>query len=250
MTFARATRALFIAGTVIALGVLAASASADAEHCPDHEGNPGKVEGEANALTLVAGVEVCVKAGPGASGIVTADGATPLIDYVTWTVGSGNTPDVSYYVVYGVPTPEPTPAPTPEATPPDVIEDEPDPLPTPTVPTKPTEPTLVSDPVVLSLEWCDRDGNLRAETYEDGVLVASSITDGACATVAPPAAPEVVLPAASPAPERTEAPRPADTGHGYTPDEQAAQKRFGLALGALSLALLTVGRWAARKRGA
>ena len=88
------------------LATLAIPAMASTEHCPGHQGHDGKVEGENNDLVLDAGTEFCVKAGPYATSVLTADGETSLIEYVEQeglTVGEGgggNVPDVSYYIVY------------------------------------------------------------------------------------------------------------------------------------------------------
>jgi len=86
------------------------------EHCPNHQ-DGGKVEGQNNVEVLDAGTEFCVKAGTFATGLLVADGTTSLIEYVEdsgITVGNGNVPDVSYYVVYTTPEPEPEPEPTPD----------------------------------------------------------------------------------------------------------------------------------------
>jgi len=89
------------------LGLMATPALALTEHCPDHDGHPGKIESGAagNDVVLPAGTEFCVKAGPFATGVLIADGTTTLLQYVEQagiTVGEGdeNVPDVSYYVVY------------------------------------------------------------------------------------------------------------------------------------------------------
>ena len=75
-------------------------------HCP---AGGTKYEGNYNATVLPAGTVFCVKAGAENSDYQTADGTTPLSGYVTWTVGAGNRPDVSYYVVYSVPDDPPPP---------------------------------------------------------------------------------------------------------------------------------------------
>lgn len=93
-----------IALLVLSLAVLAVSpavrAGASTDHCPDHEGNPGKVEVGDNfgsSLTLPAGTVFCVKAGTGASGIVVSDGSTWTVD---WLNDGGQTPAISYYIIY------------------------------------------------------------------------------------------------------------------------------------------------------
>jgi hypothetical protein len=73
---------------------------ASTAHCPDHQDNPGKIEVDDSfgpTVTLPAGTEFCVKAGTGASGILVSDG-NPYT--VTWTNRGGQTPDISYYIVY------------------------------------------------------------------------------------------------------------------------------------------------------
>lgn len=76
-------------------------------HCPDGgtkvEAN-GENQAEINALILPAGTLVCVKAGPGNTDIVTADGEKDLQD-ILFDAGIKNGSgtdgkDVSYYVIY------------------------------------------------------------------------------------------------------------------------------------------------------
>lgn len=82
---------------VIAVLALGSPALATVEHCPD---GGDKTEGQFNTLVLSAGTVFCVKAGQESSGVLVADGVSPLIDYVTWLNNGGRTPDVSHYVVY------------------------------------------------------------------------------------------------------------------------------------------------------
>ena len=89
---------------LFAVPVFAAPEATATAHCPDHNGHPGKVEGGGlNGVVLPAGTVFCVKAGTGASGHQTSDGTTPLLGYITWTNRGGQTPDVSYYIVYSTP---------------------------------------------------------------------------------------------------------------------------------------------------
>lgn len=86
-------------------------------HCPAGgvkvEANGGTQE-TINDTVLPAGTLFCVKAGPGNTGILTADGETTLQEYAP------DGKDVSYFVVYTdeeEPTPTPTPSPSPEPEP-------------------------------------------------------------------------------------------------------------------------------------
>lgn len=90
----RMSAVVMIVITVLALG---SPALATVEHCPD---GGDKTEGQFNTLVLSAGTVFCVKAGQESSGVLVADGVSPLIDYVTWLNNGGRTPDVSHYVVY------------------------------------------------------------------------------------------------------------------------------------------------------
>ena len=204
MSLQRLVWAGIVAFALVGLvGMLTATAATG--HCPDHNGHPGKVEGNYNGLVIAEGTVFCVKAGPDAGGTQTADGVTPLIGYVSWTVGQGNTPDVSYYVVYSVPGDDPPVEPTPE----------------PTVP--PTDPPVVPEylticedgitvtklegtfnhpwthgpcpvadepvaepPAVLVASLCV-DGDVVKYTYHDLLLVDTEIDAGACAV------PELVI---------------------------------------------------------
>lgn len=103
-TVNRLERIMTIAGLALLVLLLTVRVAAAAtEHCPDHNGNPGKVEGgQLNDIVLEAGTVFCVKGSTDAvSG--TADGTTTLAAYL------GNDHDVSYYVVYSRPTPPPPP---------------------------------------------------------------------------------------------------------------------------------------------
>ena len=76
------------------------------EQCPDGGTTvESLVDGDLDDIVLDAGTAFCVKAGTEASGQMTADGTTTLGEYVALAgilVGSGNTPNVSHYTVYGV----------------------------------------------------------------------------------------------------------------------------------------------------
>jgi len=135
---------LFVAATVVVAILLAGAASVSAKqpadlHCPDgwiektEADNPE--EGGLDFYIPEAGTELCVKAGTENSGIVVADGATPLIGFVTWTVGgdNGNTPNVSYFAVYSFPE-----DPGEEESPPPIVS--------PPPPEKPTTGGVVPTP--------------------------------------------------------------------------------------------------------
>jgi hypothetical protein len=132
------------------------------EHCPDHNGNPNKVEGEYNSLVLPAGTEFCVKASNEATGVLTADGVKSLIDYVASVGivnGQGHPHDVSYYVTY--PTVPPVvdppvvdpPVVDPPVTEPPVVEP---PVTEPPVIEPPVDPPVVEPPVVDECELDER----------------------------------------------------------------------------------------------
>lgn len=104
-------RTAVVLATVLAIalaGGVAATQPANL-HCPD--GGTKIESGSAgNGVVLPAGTLFCVKAGPGNTGILVADGSTPLQVYVG--------KDVSYYVVYTEVTPSPQPTePTSTSTP-------------------------------------------------------------------------------------------------------------------------------------
>ena len=94
----------FLAVLACVVGLMAAPAGAAPPpnlHCPGGWlYNVEAVSSELDGVVLPAGTELCVKAGTQNSSFVTADGTTPLSDYVTWLTGGGQTPSVSYYVVY------------------------------------------------------------------------------------------------------------------------------------------------------
>jgi outer membrane biosynthesis protein TonB len=148
-TFLREERAVAIMALLaLTFAIFVSPVAATTEHCPDHNGHPGKVEsvvdGDLNDITPAAGTMVCVKGSTDATGIIVADGETTLVDMLD------NGHDVSYYIVYGTApsqTPEPTPVITPEPTP--VVTPEPTPVvtpePTPVVTPEPT-PAVTPEP--------------------------------------------------------------------------------------------------------
>ena len=98
-------RVILLALTVFTLSVLfgGMSASAATQHCPSGGTKTEVSDSFGSTITLPAGTQFCVKAGTMASGILTSDGSPYT---VTWTNGGGQTPGISYYVVYGcVPDP-------------------------------------------------------------------------------------------------------------------------------------------------
>ncbi len=109
-------RIVAVAGLIAAGSLLGTTVGAQAtEHCPEHQGHPGKVENVGTpSVDFEAGTTFCVKAGPYATGYIT-----------NWEGGTYTTPsewhplgkepiDISYYVIYETPEPE-TPEPeTPE----------------------------------------------------------------------------------------------------------------------------------------
>jgi hypothetical protein len=119
-----------------------ATVSATTEHCPNHEGNPGKVEVASDfgdTIVLPAGTEFCVKAAQQASGVLVSDGSPWT---VTWLNQGGRVPGISYYVVYGAPAPTTT---VPETTVPTTTV----PDTTSTVPEVPSTTTVVPDTTVV-----------------------------------------------------------------------------------------------------
>jgi hypothetical protein len=91
---------------------------------------------------------------------------------VTWTVGQGNTPDVSYVTIYIYPDPEPTPEPTPRPT------DPPGPDPTPEPNIKPSARIIgpAGDPYfryVLNNRKSDRAVAFRISPWGKKVIVPS-----------------------------------------------------------------------------
>jgi LPXTG-motif cell wall-anchored protein len=128
---------LFISLALVAgaltLGAGAANAQAT-EHCPDHT-TADKTEvfkGFGPTITFEAGTEFCVKAGTQASGKLVSDGSPYT---VTWLNQGGQTPDISYYVVYSVPPVTEPPVTEPPVTEPPVPEE-------PTVPETPEQPEV------------------------------------------------------------------------------------------------------------
>jgi hypothetical protein len=99
-------RTITLALAVFTVGILfgGASASATTQHCPSGGTKTEVSDGFGKTLTLPAGTQFCVKAGTQASGILTSDGSPYT---VTWTNGGGQTPGISYYVVYGSCEPDP-----------------------------------------------------------------------------------------------------------------------------------------------
>ena len=93
------------AGALLVPAASAVSANPPADlHCPAGgvkvEANDG-TQDAINDLVLAAGTMFCVKAGPGNTGILMADGQTDLQGY------SPDGKDVSYYVIYETPSEEP-----------------------------------------------------------------------------------------------------------------------------------------------
>ncbi len=95
---------MFLGALTVVVGLIAAPAGAKPPanlHCPG--GYLYKVEAvgsELDDVVLPAGTEFCVKASTQNSSYLTADGTSTLLDYVTWLNNGGQTPSVSYYVVY------------------------------------------------------------------------------------------------------------------------------------------------------
>jgi LPXTG-motif cell wall-anchored protein len=90
---------------IITIMSIGSAVHADVDHCPDHNGHPGKVESGAagNSVIPPAGAQICVKGSTGNTGLFTADGSTSLIEYMAKLAprnNGGNIPDVSYYIVY------------------------------------------------------------------------------------------------------------------------------------------------------
>lgn len=85
------------------------AAETDDDHCPDHQGHPGKVENvNTPSQDFDEGTVFCVKAGPNASGIIDDwEGGT----YTTpeeWHPQGREPIDISYYVIYDVDATEDT----------------------------------------------------------------------------------------------------------------------------------------------
>jgi hypothetical protein len=108
--------------SALALSLMwAGPALAQAEHCPGEPGgNDFKAEGQGSTTFVIDGQEVnvnisgdtvtftdengdpisvsfCIKAGEGSSGVLTGSSGS-----VTWDNGGGQTPDISYVVVFEV----------------------------------------------------------------------------------------------------------------------------------------------------
>ena len=97
-------RLVAVAGLIAAGSLLGSTVGAQAtDHCPDHQGHPGKVEltdDSTYSVTLPDGTEFCVKAGTGARGKLTSDGNEWTVN---WLNRGGPTPAISYYVIYSEP---------------------------------------------------------------------------------------------------------------------------------------------------
>jgi hypothetical protein len=131
-------------GVALALAISLPAAGVGAEHCPSGgvkvEANPG-TQAAINATILPAGTLVCVKAGEGNSGIVTADGQTTLQGYAP------DGKDVSHYVIYEETQPSVTPSPpSPSPSPSASATPSPSPTPTPTPSPTATPSTPTSQP--------------------------------------------------------------------------------------------------------
>jgi hypothetical protein len=146
-----------VVGAILLAGAASVQATPPPDlHCPG--GWVEKFDGNYNTTVLPAGTQFCVKAATNNSGVLVADGETNLLGYVTWLNNGGQTPDVSYYVIYVPvvtppptespspsisPSPEPTASPTPSPDPSPTVGPSPSPKPTvvPTPPDTATEPT-------------------------------------------------------------------------------------------------------------
>lgn len=100
-------KTLLLAALLIgAAPLMAAPASATVDHCPDHT-DPAytKVSGGHRDHVPNAGTVLCVKAGTGNTGVITADGTTSLAGYLKAAGivgGDGEGRDPSYTVLYGL----------------------------------------------------------------------------------------------------------------------------------------------------
>ena len=169
---------LLLAAMVIMVAILplrAAFATPDEDlHCPGKPGAPPATilyEGTDGGTILTAGTTFCVKASTGNSGVITADGVKTVQDYVTWLNSGGQTPGVSYFVVYTEPEepevcPEGTDHEGESVTPcDDPSSPPPPPPPTTAPPTTPppttvpptTPPPTTSPPTTPPPVWGDRD---------------------------------------------------------------------------------------------
>lgn len=157
---------------VLAALLLPTTALATVDHCPGHN-DPANVKDESGAddndVVPAAGTSICVKAGTGNTGVITADGETTLREYLFQAGivdGSGEQGrDVSYWVTYpAAPTPTPTPAPTqtPSPTETPVPTDTPSPTSTPT-PTETTVPVITPIPTTnVDVDTGGGPGNVPA----------------------------------------------------------------------------------------
>jgi outer membrane biosynthesis protein TonB len=147
----RALITLLAVAGMLFVGATPAVATPPADmHCPD--GGVKTETGDLNGFIATKGSVICVKAATANSGKIVADGVTTMLGYVTWKNNGGQTPDVSYYVIYSTPTPEPkdcvgdkceptpTPEPTPTVAPTPTPVPSPDPTPTP-VPSESATPS-------------------------------------------------------------------------------------------------------------
>lgn len=147
-------RAVLLTALIMLTG-LAGSASAAPPanlHCPEPS-LTGHIEDASNDLVVAAGTVICVKAGPGNTGVITADGITTLRGYLFEAGiidGSGEQGrDVSYYVVYSYPevSPSPSSSVSPSITPSPSYGPTPTPSPTGTPVASPTAtPTVPPSP--------------------------------------------------------------------------------------------------------
>jgi len=98
-------KALMFLGTLaVVMGLVAAPVGAvppQNMHCPgDYLYKVNAIDSNLDDVILPAGTEFCIKAATQNSSYLTADGTSTLLDYVTWLNNGGQTPSVSYYVVY------------------------------------------------------------------------------------------------------------------------------------------------------
>ena len=127
-------------------------------HCPS---GGDKTEGgsELNTVVPVKGTSFCVKAGPGNTGKLVADGTSTLCAYLEAkdiVGGDGACRNVSYYTVYPPHTPTPTPTITPTPTPTPIGT--PTPSPTPTVTPIPTSTPIATSTFIAPLSFPDTGG--------------------------------------------------------------------------------------------
>jgi hypothetical protein len=162
----RLIRAGLVLAATLALGLAGSASAVQSDfHCPDGWAYKVEAPPALDEVVLDAGTEFCVKAATDNSGILVADGATPLGDYVTWLTAGEQTPTISYLAVYG--SPDPSSSPEPSASP--TLSPEPSASPT-TTPTR--TPTLTLPPTSI-------EGEPPAGSPEDGDIVAIMILFGA-----------------------------------------------------------------------